>query len=102
MFRGRKGYDSVGNKTLREKAAIHRRMIQLERLNKINTRKPGTSLATLNNLPPVGKLSTLKNSHIFGIISLTLFYKVIKAFFTNPRKREIKEEFNQLVEQDNK
>ena len=87
MFRGRKGYDSAGNKTLREKAAAHRRMLQLERLNKINARKPGTSLATLNNLPPVGKLSTLKNSHIFGIISLMLFYKSHQGIFNKSKEK---------------
>lgn len=80
MFRGRCGYDAVGNRQIREKAANHRREVQKTRLDKIKNRKPGTSLNTLDNLPPV----------------------VVKAVLTNPRKQLLKAELNLTVDQENK
>lgn len=79
MDRGRVGYDAVGNKYVREAEARHRRVVQLERLEKILHRKPGSS-ATLDNTRPV----------------------IIQAMLNNPRKLAVKRELADTVERENK
>lgn len=80
MFRARLGDNAKsGNKVLLAKQDEKMKKEHRERLQKIKTRKPGSS-TTLDNMAPV----------------------VIEAMKTNPRKVKLKEVFNRMTEQENK
>jgi len=79
MDRGRVGTLAIGNKAIREGMIKHQQDVHMERINKIKTRKPGSS-NTLDNTAPV----------------------VVKAALNNPRKAALKLEFNTVTERENK
>ena len=79
MDRGRVGTLAIGNKTIRDQMIQHQQDVHMERIQKIKTRKPGTS-STLDNTAPV----------------------IVKAALTNPRKVAKRIEFNEMTEKENR
>ncbi len=78
MDRGRAG-GYVGNNYVQQQLNKKKRQQHLDRINKIKTRKPGSS-ATLDNNEPV----------------------VIEAMLNDPRKSALRHHFNFVTERENK
>eukprot|EP01041_Mallomonas_annulata_P004989 gene4989-9968_t len=82
MDRGRVGVDLCGNKIIREKEIAFALDFHNRKLSQIKSRKPGTSLHTIDNLPP----STVS----------------LETIATNPRKKKNQADYNIVVNRQNK